>query len=195
MENKTLEAQTTQKIFEEQVLKMRPFEIVISTSRLSLEPISIKYVYEIHRGFNYNVSRFLFTQTSNNIEKTKASIRNALKRMHNKTGSYFIVRSNATFEFLGCAGVRHSTNVPKPAFWIKDNMWGKGFGSEILSALRMYVSEFCEYENMYVTIEIGNFRAKKLIEKAGAIPQPQFLEKCNSNKKLKSLSVYYLPHI
>jgi len=143
---------------------------VIDTPKITLQPISLEFISEIHSGYTHEVAKFLYAQPCKKLSDTARRIEFAIEQMRLGLQSNFQIRDNETDSFIGCANVRHHKpkSPPRLAFWLKEEWQHRGFGTETYMALKKYIDSTLIYEFLVIKILDENIAAKHLLKKIGA---------------------------
>ncbi|KKS30565.1 MAG: acetyltransferase [Parcubacteria group bacterium GW2011_GWA2_43_11] len=150
------------------LLSSFPFNRVIDTPRITLQPISREFIPDIHEGYTDKVAKFLYAQRCKKYSDTVKRIEFAIAQMEQGLQSNFQIRDNATGKFIGCANLQHSNNRPKPVFWLLEKWQRQGYGIEVFKALETYANQCLSYDFMVAVVAERNFPGIKILEKIGA---------------------------
>jgi len=91
-----------------------------------------------------------------------------LPKMSAGIDANFVVRMNATLEFLGIAGL-HEVAAPEPelGIWIKESRHGFGYGREAISALVAFVARDLNRRAVLYPVVEQNAPSRRLAESLG----------------------------
>ncbi len=147
---------------------MELLEIEIYTSRLFLQPISMKYKEDIFREFTEEITIYMHPRPPKEIFETESFINDSVLEMKNGNHLIFVILEKDTQEFLGCTGI-HEINTQKPLFgiWLKKSAHGKGYGLETISALKTWAEDNLDYEYLVYPVDKANIPSRRIPEKLG----------------------------
>jgi len=115
--------------------------IAIETERLILKPISLEYEKEIFNEFNDNVTKWLTRGPNENIDKLRDYLIQAVKSVKNGTAFKLLI-TNKEGEFIGLGELKEpNSKTPEYGLWLKESVWGKGYGQEFVSSLHKWASK------------------------------------------------------
>lgn len=147
--------------------------VVIETERLFLMPIDKKYRQDIFLAFTDRVARYTWPQPTGNIADTDAFISDSSRSVERGEELQFVVVSKDSWEFIGCTGLHHLLTKPEPGLWLKESAWNKGFGLEIVVALKFWADEHLEYEYLYYPVHKENVPSRRIPEKLGGVMEDE----------------------
>ncbi len=167
---------------------------MIESGRLRLVPISPKYREDIFREFTDEITTFMRAPTPKSIADTDAFIEKSQKESREGSELVLVTTDKITGEFIGCCGI-HKTNTPLPEFgiWIKKTAQGKKYGGEIVRALKRWVEDTMEFEQLVYHAAKENIRSRKIAESLGGIPVKEFLAKKGNGTEVVEVE-YHIPH-
>jgi [ribosomal protein S5]-alanine N-acetyltransferase len=140
---------------------------VIETKRVTLQPLSMRYLGDIHTGYTPEVAKHMFSQPGS-VADTSTSIIECFKRMEHNQDLYFTIVSNETLRCLGCAGIRILANKAVfPRFWLRQDVWSNGYGLEVLQGLVFFIKKYLPCEYVYVSVDKDNIAAQVILKKVG----------------------------
>lgn len=174
------------------LLLSSPFNRVIDTPRITLQPITRDFVSEIHTGYTQEVAKFLFAQPCRGFSGTEKRIEQAIAQMTAGVESNFQIRENGSYKFIGCANLQHTDEHPIPVLWIMTEWQNKGYGTEAMRALHSYANRFLKYEFIEAKVVINNYAGKRILEKCGAKSLPYLGCERNESGDLRAIYIYHL---
>jgi len=147
-------------------------KVNITTKRLLLKNISMKYKKDIFNNFNKEVATYLVPQPSNNIADTEKFIKESIE---NKTVLELVITDNKSGEFLGCTGINKiNTGNPSLGIWLKLPAQGKGIGLETVTAIKKWVDKNLEYKYIRYSVDLRNIASRKIVELLGGTKSKYF---------------------
>lgn len=163
---------------------------VIETTRLTLQPLSMRYLSDIFTGYTPAVAKNMYSQPGS-IEDTSKSIIECFGKIESNQGLYFTIVSNETMRCLGCAGIRIlADRVVFPRFWLRQDVWFKRYGLEVMRALMYFIEENLPCDQVYVSINKDNIAAKVVLEKVGGVTQNHWYTHENAHGEENLLTSY-----
>jgi len=166
----------------------------LTSSRLHYEPIGSMYLVDVFQHFTPEVARYTFPQPTGNMHDTRAFIDRAAAQMREGTDWQVVVLQRDTHEFVGCAGLHHlDTPYPEPGLWLRESMWGQGYGTEIVQTLIRFANTHVQYEYLHYPVCEDNIGSRKIAEKCGGILQPGVREVQNMSGTTLREVVYHIP--
>jgi len=144
-----------------------------------------------------NIMYYLQDILTNNIEKSKANLNNAINDQNSKERKYyfFVIENKDTKEFIGEIGYTVKNNTPygklvDMGYFIQKIHWNKGYTTEALKR----VIEFAFEENNVYRIYTGclkeNMYSEKVMLKCGFIKEAEFKKYVFHDDKLKDRVAY-----
>ncbi|MEI7616912.1 MAG: GNAT family N-acetyltransferase, partial [Actinomycetota bacterium] len=122
-------------------------ELIISTNRLRLLPISLEYRDIIFQEFTKEITVFMVPQPSDEINDTTLFVTSSFEEM--KAGKIIqqVIINAKTNEFLGCAGLHGlDTATPELGIWIKASAHGNKYGREAMQGIKDWADKNLTYE-------------------------------------------------
>lgn len=169
------------------------FNQVIDAESVSLLPMNMRYVDDICSGFTPQITEHLYTGPVNQ-NMVVEGIKKNIQEMKNNTGVFYVIRSNNTGEFLGCAGIRFRDEVVMPKLWIKETMWQRGYGSQVFKALLYVAHTKAPGKKCYITVDKRNIAAKCILKRHGITRQLYINPRRNASNQWVLLYTYvFLP--
>ena len=159
--------------------------LTLNFGRVALEPVSISHEEDIFRNFTPGVAKYTYPQPANDISVISSFVVEARKRMMRKSEFQAVILNGTTNEFLGCAGLHHMNekeHLPALGIWLKENVWGQGYGTEAITALKYFgkgVLREASYFRWPVATE--NTPSIKLARKMGGIQEGEPFLVSNAN--------------
>jgi ribosomal-protein-alanine N-acetyltransferase len=154
---------------------MELLNVVISTPRLLLKPISPTYQEDIFREFTPEIATYLYANPSPNISDTEFFIQQSLLEMAEGKNLVLVILRKDSQEFLGCTGIQEiSTRYPKTGLWLKKSAHGQGYGTETIHALKLWVEENLDYEYLKYPVDRKNTPSRNVAEKLGGVIHQEY---------------------
>lgn len=165
-------------------------DITIETRHFTLQPLTLRFLSDIHQHFTKRVAEHMFAQPGT-VADTSASILECLKKAEKGNEYFFAIVNNKSVKCVGCAGIRVIENkVVIPRFWLAESMWSKGYGVEVLQALISCIKYNLPCDFIYCTIDKRNIPARIIAEKVGGRLQNHCYLNPNAHGK-KNLLISY----
>lgn len=162
------------------------------TDRLRLIPIEHRYAEVIFAEFTERVGEYLYVQPTGVFADTRAFIVQSLKALEQKTDLQLVILDKHTGEFLGCTGLHHTdTPTPEPGIWLKESAQGKGYGFEVIAALKQWAEEHLVYEYLVYPADKENARSWMMAVRLGGVFDGEF-QKPNSRGVSRVLVRYHI---
>jgi RimJ/RimL family protein N-acetyltransferase len=167
-------------------------DVVIETDRLRLIPIEHRYAGVIFAEFTEQVGEYLYVQPTGVFADTRAFIAQSLKALEQKTDLQLVILDKQTGEFFGCTGLHHTdTPTPEPGIWLKKSAQGKGYGFEVIAALKQWANEHLVYEYLVYPADKENVRSWTIAVRLGGTFDGEF-QKPNSRGIPRVLVRYHI---
>ncbi len=140
------------------------FSIKIKTRRLHLVPISLKYKKDIFREFTDKVTFFMFPAAPKRIEETEEFILKSIKEMK-KGQNLQVVILDEHEKFIGGGGLHHiDKKTPEIGIWLKKSSHGKGYGKDVVFALKKWADKNLDYKYLLYPVDKDNIASRKIPE-------------------------------
>ena len=143
----------------------------ISTPRLQLELVSMKYVEEIFKEFTDEVTKTLRASTPKKIEEEAERVIRSQEKYKQWTDMNLVV-TDTQGNFIWWCGIMH-VNTPTPEIWlrIKQSERRKWYGKEMVWALIKRLETYKDFEYIVYRAQKGNMGTRKIVESFGWILQ------------------------
>ncbi|MEA5502891.1 GNAT family N-acetyltransferase [Halotia wernerae UHCC 0503] len=172
---------------------MELLDLKISTLRLLLEPISLKYKQCIFREFTQEITTYMHPRSPQTISETELFINESLLEMQNGDNLIVVILKKDSQEFLGCSGI-HELNSKYPAagIWLKKSAHGNGYGLEAIAALKKWAEDNLDYEYLIYPVDRANIPSRKIPERLGGQIFREY-EQINLSGNILRLIEYRIP--
>lgn len=141
--------------------------VPITTQRLQLESLSMKYVQEIFKEFTDEVTKYLRAITPKHIEEEEKRILETQEK-HEKWTDLRLVVTDAEGVFIWCCGVMGlATQTPELWLRIKQSARWKGYGKEMIGALIKRLENHKEFDYIIYRACTENIGSQKIAESFG----------------------------
>lgn len=152
-------------------MKNKTNNISITTPRLQLELLSMKYIQEIFKEFTDEVTKTLRASTPKRIEEEEERV-NKSEEKYKKWTDMNLVVTDTQGNFIWCCGVMHvNTNTPEIWLRIKQSERGKWYGKEMVWALIKRVETHKDVEYIVYKAHKDNIGTRKIVESFGWVLQ------------------------
>ena len=155
------------------------YGIELKSERLDFKPISFKYLEEIDRGFTDNVARYInLKQKGNqNIGETAKFVSGVISKNQIGEQITFAVLKKDTQEFVGvCALDDLKVGCLTFGLWIKESLWGQGYGKEMISRLKSFAEENYPITRLKYQVFEGNTASVGIVESLGGVETDRAVE-------------------
>ncbi len=152
--------------------------VIITSRRLCLRPVSLKYKRDIFREFTPEITKYMIPQPAKHISETEKFIRDSRVCMKQGRKIVFVILKNTTQEFLGCAGL-HKINTLRPelGIWLKKSAHGHRYGREAMTLIKKWVDDHLLYEYILYPVGEHNIASRKIPESLGGKLVSKFIGK------------------
>lgn len=156
------------------------FDVSIETDRIKLVSIAYRYAEVIFAEFTEQVGRYLYVQPTGIFADTETFISQSLDALERRTDLQLVILDKQTDEFLGCTGLHHTdTSTPEPGLWLKESAQGKGYGFEVIAALKRWADKCLTHECLIYQADKENIRSWTIAVRLGGVFDAEF-QKPNS---------------
>lgn len=154
---------------------MNLLDVCISTTRLTMRPVSEKYAQYIFTEFTPKITTYMFPKSPDTIAETLKFTSEAHGKMKAGRALHLSIFLTATEEFLGGAGVEKlNTNTPELGIWIKETAHGNHFGKEAVEGLKQWVEKQYSYDHLIYPVDKRNIPSRKIAESLGGIQKKDY---------------------
>lgn len=169
-------------------------ETSISSRRLLLQPMSLKYKKVIFREFTDEITVHMTPQPAKHIGETEKFIRDSVENMRKGKELVMAILNKKTKEFLGCAGL-HKINTmhPELGIWIKKPAHGRRYGREAMAVLKQWADKNLQYEYITYPVVIKNIASRKIPESLGGKVVREFKKKSMGGRVLHEVEYRIYP--
>lgn len=169
----------------------------ISSNRIELIPIDMKYAGDCCQNFTKEVTRYMWPSAPKTQEEINQHI--LLKQSQMREGkeiSSFILKKD-TEEFLGYVSIHQAnTTTPELGIWLKKEAHGHQYGYEALSLLKAWAEHHLQYDYLKYPVDKANIPSRKLAEKLGGQIKDAYIKKSESGNILDEIEyrIYHPMH-
>lgn len=169
---------------------MKLLSLEISTERLLLQPISIKYKENIFREFTEEITTYMHPRPPQSISETELFISESLLKIQNGDDLIVVILKKDSQEFLGCSGIQKiNSKYPEAGIWLKKLAHGNGYGIETIAALKDWAKSNLDYEYLVYPVDLANIASRRIPERLGGQIFREY-EKTNLSGKVLHLVEY-----
>lgn len=163
-------------------------DITFDTERLHFEIVNEKHKQDIFEALTPTVAKFLPFIPTGKIEDTQGFIDYSLSVLEKGTDITLVATLKGTSEFIGCCGI-HDINKESIALgiWLKEGVFGKGFGTELINGLEKFVNDNLDVDYLIYNVEKDNINSIKIAEKLGYKYHSTFVRNISQEKILNML--------
>lgn len=141
--------------------------VKISTPRLLLLPISMKYKEEIFLEFFAEITKYMYPRSPKNISETEAFINDSIAGIKTATDIGLVILNKENLEFLGCAGIHGIKQKPELGIWLKKAAHGHKYGLEAITAIKNWAEQNLDYNYLRYPVDKANIASRKIPEALG----------------------------
>ena len=146
---------------------MNLLNVEISTNRLVLQPISMKYKKDIFSEFTDKITIYMQPRSPQDIAETELFINQSIIEVGNGSALIFVILKKESQEFLGCAGIHDIARNPEIGIWLKRSAHGNKYGLEAITAIKKWADENLNYECLRYPVDRRNIASRKIPEALG----------------------------
>ncbi|MGM3305540.1 GNAT family N-acetyltransferase [Anabaena sp. WFMT] len=147
---------------------MEYLHLAISTNRLLLQPISLKYKEDIFREFTPEITTYLYAAPPREIEDTEFFINESLLEMQKGENLIVVILKKDSQEFLGCSGIyKINSKSPQMGIWLKKSAHNQGYATEAIRSLKQWADANLDYKYLRYPVDRENDPSRRIVEKLG----------------------------
>ncbi|AFZ57442.1 GNAT family N-acetyltransferase [Anabaena cylindrica FACHB-243] len=147
---------------------MEYLHLAISTNRLLLQPISLKYKEDIFREFTPEITTYLYAAPPREIEDTEFFINESLLEMQKGEDLIVVILKKDSQEFLGCSGIHKiNSKSPQTGIWLKKSAHNQGYATEAIRSLKQWADDNLDYKYLRYPVDSENASSRRIVEKLG----------------------------
>ncbi|MDM1556441.1 MULTISPECIES: GNAT family N-acetyltransferase [Chryseobacterium] len=149
-------------------------DIKINTQHLTLQPVDSSYIDDILKHFTKEVTKYMPFNPKGN-KKEIINFVNESKRNLLQNTDLVMVALDSNRNFIGCCGIHNITEESiELGLWLKKSAQGQGLGTEIITALIMFLEHNFTFKYILYPVDEENIASKKIPEKLGFIPTKKY---------------------
>lgn len=119
-----------------------------------------------------------------NREEIEDFVENSIKNFKQKTDIVFVTLDKNE-EFIGCCGIHNiNSESVELGLWIKEDGQGKGYGTEIINGLILYIENNLKVRYIIYPVDRENMKSRKIPEKLGFSAFQNYTQKKNDSIQL-----------
>lgn len=142
----------------------------ITTTRLTIIPVNIKYAEEIFHELTPKVATYLSFNPTGKIEDIYEFITKSQHNMKRDEEMPVVIINAATKEFIGCAGIHKIlSGKPELGIWLKESVHRQGYGKEAIQGLISWAKDNLKFEFLTYPVARANMPSRRLIESLGGV--------------------------
>lgn len=147
---------------------MNLLNLEISTNRLLLQPLSMKYKEDVFWEFTLEITTYMYPCPAQDISETEVFIQEVIEDLADGIALGLVILKKESQEFLGCASL-HDLTRPKPelGIWLKKTAHGHKYGLEAITALKNWADENLYYQALLYPVDRVNIPSRKIPEALG----------------------------
>ena len=160
---------------------------IITTSRLSLIPITFEHTEMCFKHFTPEITKYMFPQATNNKGDIINFIDQSIKTMKQGTNLQLVITHRDTDEYLGNVALHDiDTITPELEVWVKKEVHGIGYGNEAIKGLIDWAQQHLDFTYLKYPVERHSIIGRKIPERYGGIIKKEYFTK---NAKGKDLDI------
>lgn len=149
--------------------------IELTTKRLKLVPMDLKYLKEIYEAYTPELTRYMYPKPFSKIEEAKEFIDQSIQKNNQSTDMIFVATKKNDGEFIGCMGIHQIlTRTPKMGLWIKKAAFGNEYGKEGMDALIRYAMDHLDVHHLIYDVDKDNIASRRIAEMNNGIVQRKY---------------------
>ncbi len=165
--------------------------IIITTERLKLVPVSIRYAEIISKEFTPKVTTYMFPKPAETINDTLAFIHMSQEQLIKGESLNVSIFDLQTRELLGGGSINHAnTKTPVLGIWIKKGVHGYKYGREAVRGLKEWAEEHLRYEYLTYPVDKRNIPSRKIAESLGGIAGKEYKKINQSGNELEIIEYW-----
>ena len=169
-------------------------EFVVITPRLQLKAVTFDYLQDIFSEFTDEIAEFIPAKASKNIAESALFIHKSLLDIINKKTITCVILDLLSGEFIGnCAIQDIYTNTPTFGIWIKKSAQGRGYGFEVISALKRWAEQNLQISGFKYKVSKLNIPSNKIAQKLEGVVVDEYPEDFSDLGKSFIWVVYQIP--
>ena len=169
---------------------MNLLNVEISTNRLLLQPISMKYKKDIFSEFTDEITMYMYPRSPKNISETEAFINESIAKLKNSSNLGLVILNKEYQEFLGCAGIHNITQkYPELGIWLKKAAHGNKYGLEAITAIKHWADENLDYKYLCYPVDRANIASRKIPQALGGESVKEY-DKINMSRNILHIVEY-----
>jgi RimJ/RimL family protein N-acetyltransferase len=166
--------------------------VIITTERLKLVPVSPAYAETIFKEFTPEITTYMFPKPAETMDDTLAFIKMAQEQREKGEAFNVSILDVQTGELLGGGGINHlNTNTPELGIWIKKGAHGHKYGREAVKGLKDWAEENLEYDYLIYAVDKRNIPSRKIAESLGGAAKKEY-KKSNQAGKERDMVEYWI---
>jgi RimJ/RimL family protein N-acetyltransferase len=174
--------------------KMNLLDIIIETKRLVLKPISYDYADEIFKEFTYEITKYMASKPTENIEETKYFIKESLEGLAEGTNLQLVIIKKDNNEFIGRIGLYNiKTKDPELGIWTKKSSHNNGYGLEAMDGLIEWAHKNIKFSHLRYPVDKRNKASRRLPEKNNGIIMKEYKKIGLSGNELDEYEYWIYP--
>lgn len=163
----------------------------ITTDRLEMEPVSLKYAEDIFREFTKEITIYMRPKPADTVEETIRYIQTQLPKIESCDELPVVITKKETKEFLGCGGIHKcKTKTPELGIWIKKSAHGSKYGREAVRGLKEWAEKNLDYEYLTYPVDKRNTPSRKIAESLGGVVKREYKKTNQSGNVLDEVEYW-----
>ena len=156
-------------------------DVNIQTKRLTLIPVSEKYIDDITTHFTAEITKYMWPKTP----KPKTEITNHIISKRNEMQDckelMMVILSRENNSFLGvCSIHKANTDTPELGIWLKKSAHGNKYGVESIEALKKWAELHLVYIYLKYPVDKKNIPSRNIAESLSGKIEDEYLKKSES---------------
>lgn len=140
-------------------------EVLITSQRLKLIPISEKYTKDIFKTFTTEVTTYMYPKAAEDITETEVFVNRSVEQRNAGSDLVMAILDKNSEEFIGCVGLHGiNTRVPEIGIWTKKSSHGNGYGLEAVSAAIEFARNNFDFDYLLYPVDKRNKASRRIPE-------------------------------
>lgn len=139
--------------------------VVISSERLKLTPISDKFTMDIFENFTTEITTYMYPKVAEDVSETETFVTRSIEQREAGSDLVMAILDKTSGEFIGCVGLHDiNTRVPEIGIWTKKSSHGNGYGLEAVSTAIEFARDNLEFEHLLYPVDKRNKASRRIPE-------------------------------
>lgn len=160
-------------------------DVIIETRRLTLIPVSDKYVEDMTTHFTAEITQYMWPSAPKPKDEIAQHIILKRDEMVGCKELMMLILSKNDKDFLGiCSIHKANTETPELGIWLKKSAHGNKYGIESIAALKEWAETHLNYVYLKYPVDKKNISSRKIAESLGGKMEDEYLKQSESGSTL-----------